>query len=100
MAETATTRPARARKAATPRVAGTKTPAATKATPAKAAPKAATAATEDDERTRIPMVFEAQGDTKSYAVFTPPQGSGVVGKLYVPLGTEEVKVLLIGPASA
>jgi hypothetical protein len=38
------------------------------------------------------------GDTKSYATFTPPKDSGCVGKLYAPLGTETVKVLLIGPA--
>jgi hypothetical protein len=47
---------------------------------------------------RFPFVCEESGETKSYAKFTPPKNSGCVGTLYVPLGTVEVKVLLIGPA--
>jgi hypothetical protein len=43
-------------------------------------------------------VLDYAGDTKSYAVFTPPAGSGCVGKFYAPLGTEEVKLLLISAA--
>jgi hypothetical protein len=73
-----------------------------KTTPAKAAApaKALTPAKEatDDGMARFPFVCEANGATKSYAKFTPPANSGCVGTLYVPLGTEEVKVLLIGPA--
>lgn len=97
MAESTSTRPSRSRKAA-----------GTGATPAKAAPakaaakatpaKAATVSTGEDGRTRVPVVLEYSGDTKSYAVFVPPASSGCVGKFYAPLGTEEVKVLLIGPA--
>lgn len=87
MAE-ATTRPTRTRRA----------PAKT-ATPAKAAtPKAAAPTEAEAERERYGFTMDEVGDTKSYAVFTPPRGSGCVGKLYVPLGTVEVKVLLIGPA--
>jgi hypothetical protein len=100
MADTAaTTRPSRTRRNAKAAEAET-TP--TKATPAKAAkaatPKAAAVTTGEDGRTRVPVVLEYVGDTKSYAVFTPPKSSGCVGKFYAPLGTEEVKVLLIGPA--
>jgi len=100
MAEATTTRPSRARsrKAADD---ATATPA--KATPAKAKAaatpaKAAASTTGDDGRVRVPIVLGYAGDTKSYAVFVPPAGSGCVGKFYAPLGTEEVKVLLIGPA--
>lgn len=95
MAE-ATTRPARSRKPKTddaPVTPAKTTPAKAKAAPAKAQPS-----TGEDGRTRVPIVLEAAGETKSYAVFVPPAGSGCVGKFYAPLGTEEVKVLLIGPA--
>jgi len=94
MSET-TTRPARARKAAT---AKTTTPAKEKA-PAKATPaKAPAVQVGEDGRARVPVQLEAAGETKSYAVFIPPKSSGCVGKFYAPLGTEEVKVLLIGPS--
>ena len=100
MAEATTTRPSRSRR--------TKADAAEAATPAKTTPakakaaapaKAAAVSTGEDGRVRVPIVLEYTGDTKSYAVFVPPAGSGCVGKFYAPLGTEEVKVLLIGPAS-
>lgn len=96
MAETAaTTRPVRTRAARTTTKAPAKA-AAAKVAPAKAAP-AATGAPSDDGRERYGFVCDHPGDTKSYAKFTPPASSGCVGTLYVPLGTEEVKVLLIGP---
>lgn len=98
MAETAAaTRPTRQRAARTATAKPAKT--ATKAAPAKAAtpaPERAGAPSEDG-RERYGFVCEHPGDTKSYAKFTPPAGSGCVGTLYVPLGVEEVKVLLIGP---
>jgi hypothetical protein len=97
MAE-ATTRPrSRRAKAAdeAPATPAKTTPAkATKAAPAAAAPIKG-----EDGRVKTPIVLEYTGDTKSYAVFVPPAGSGCVGKFYAPLGTEEVKVLLISPAS-
>lgn len=95
MAETST-RPNRSRRAA-----GTaKADAPAKATPAKATKAAAkTAPATDENRTKVPVILEYAGDTKSYAVFVPPKSSGCVGKFYAPLGTEEVKLLLIGPAS-
>ncbi|HVI70136.1 MAG TPA: hypothetical protein VM656_01445, partial [Pyrinomonadaceae bacterium] len=64
---------------------------------AKAAPAPATSVG-DDGRRRVPVVLEYAGDTASYAKFKPPASSGCVGTYYAPLGTEEVKVLLIGPA--
>lgn len=94
MAET-TTRPSRSRS----RKADEAPAAAAKATPAKkAAPAAAKAAPVkgEDGRVKTPIVLEHDSDTKSYSVFVPPKGCGCVGKFYAPLGTEEVKVLLIG----
>lgn len=84
-----TTRPSRARSQA---------PA--KATPAKAAaPKLeeTTVVVEPTEDTKAPLklVLVKLPDTKSYSVFTGPEGSNVVGKLYFPLGTTEVKVLAL-----
>ena len=74
-----------------------KTPAAK---PAASASKPATAPPADDGMMKIQLELDAAGETKSYAVFTPPAGSGCVGKFYAPLGTEQIKVLLIGPADA
>lgn len=90
MAEAAT-RPARTR---------TATPAkkaAAKATPAKAAPAKAAEAVEAEELESYVVEMEQLDDTKTYSVFTPPVGSGCVGKLYVPHGVTEVKVKLTGP---
>ena len=87
-----TTRPARKR-----------TPAAAKSA-AKPAPVKSTAtapamvAGDDAEKTRITFALEMGEDTKTYRKFNPPADSGCVGTLYVPHGTEEVRVLLIGPA--
>lgn len=55
-----------------------------------------------DESGRENYVFELthQGDTKSYAKFAPPEGSGCVGTLYMPLGTREVRVRMIGGPAA
>lgn len=87
MAEaTATTRPARKRTA----------PAKKTAAPAKST---AAAVETEAELTKIGFSLVEQDPTKNYAKFTAPSDSGCVGSLYVPLGTVEVKVLLIGPAS-
>jgi hypothetical protein len=84
-----------------------KTAAPAKRSPRKAAPVAATTtdevpetsgATTEGERTRVAFALVQGDDTKSYAKFTPPADSGCVGTLYVPLGTEEVKVAIFGPA--
>lgn len=93
MAET-TTRPQRVRKAATADKSAKATPAKAKA--ATTAP-VATVQKGEDGRTRVPVQLELVGETKTYAKFAPPASSGCVGTLYAPLGTEEVKVLLIGP---
>lgn len=80
----------------------TTTPRRTRAAASKpAAPAAAKPDTEapmGDGKQRIVLEMEYTGDTKSYAVFVPPAGTGCVGKFYAPLGTAEVKVALIGPA--
>lgn len=88
MAEATTTRAPRTRRAS-------------KTTPAKAAPAKAAAKAEAEvpaeEMERIQFALELDSETKTYQKFTPPASSGCVGSLYVPKGTVEVKVLLIGP---
>lgn len=89
MVETATARPARKRAPAK---------VATKA-PAKTAPSATPAPASDDaSQTRTAFALIKGDDTKTYSKFAYPEGSGCVGTFYAPLGTLEVKVLLIGPA--
>lgn len=80
-----TTRPARKR-----------APVAAKAA-APTTAKATDPAVSEEERERYPFAMKALDPTRSYNVFEPPVGSGCVGKLYVPKGCEEVKVLLLGP---
>lgn len=80
----------RARRAAS----GTKATAKPAATPKAAA----TPPTTEDGLTRVTLELVKGDDTKSFATFQPPKDSGCVGKFYAPLGTETVKVLLIGPA--
>ena len=98
MADQATTRPARARgtRAATTVAAkkATPAPAAKAAKPATAAPAEAPATPADDAG-QLRLVYEKGEDTKSYTIFHPPANSGVVGKMYCPHGTQEVRVLLI-----
>ena len=91
------TRPSRKRaEAATPKP-------AEKAKVEKAkTPKAVETDTEEtpkNDKTRILVVMEHMGDTKTYSKWQPPKDSGCVGTYYAPLGTEVVKVLLEGPAS-
>jgi len=93
MSETPVTRPT-ARKRATPAAAAK--PATRKAAPAPAVP--AGASVTEDGSVRIPLGFVHESDTKNYAKWVPPQGSGCVGALYVPLGTTDVRALLIGPS--
>ena len=71
-------------------------PAATKAAPAKTEAPAAEA--ELAKVGPIELVFDRE--TKSFAVFKAPEGTGCTGSLYAPLGTTEVRVMLYGPASA
>lgn len=86
----ATTRPARTRKPA-----GTAAKATKAATP-KAQP--AQGPVTEDGKTRVTLELDFLENTKTYAKFTPPKSSGCVGQFYAPLGTETVKVLLIGPS--
>lgn len=87
MAETTakptTTRPSRARNTAP------------KSAPAKAAPAAAPE--------RVAIELEYAGDTSRYAKFIVPSEPGVkgsvAGKIYAPLGTKMVKVLVVGDES-
>ena len=94
--DTVTAAPARKRAAS---AAGT----GTTATPRKTAPRKAAAkapvvvkSVGDDNRERYQFAMVHAGDTKTYAKFQPPAGSGCVGTLYAPLGTKEIKVLMIG----
>ena len=93
MAETAT-------KTTTPRKR-----AATRTTTAKTTTSTPVAKPADDGRTKITFTLNHVEDTKSYAKFsldTDVDGNktGCVGTVYAPLGTEEVKVLFVGPAEA
>lgn len=83
------TRPSRARKAAAP--------VAAKSAPAKAAPAKAPTAEKVDV-TRFTVELEHGGSTKSFEKFVFPDNMKgvVVGSVYAPLGTEAVKVLIIG----
>lgn len=97
MADQATTRPVRARgsRAATTTTTKKATPApAAKAAKPAAAPVETPAAPVDDAG-QLRLVYEKGEDTKSYTIFHPPTDSGVVGKMYCPHGTQEVRVLLI-----
>ena len=89
MAE-ATTRPARSRATKETPVAGTPR----KAAPAATAPVAAPA-NGSESTNRINLVYTHEGDTKNYAKFVPPADSGVTGTIYAPLGTVEVKAVVI-----
>lgn len=80
------TRPVRgARKAATP---ATTKPATTKA-------EGSAAVTPD---TVLELVHDS--DTKNFAKFVAPEGQGVKGSLYFPLGTENVRVAAYGVPQA
>lgn len=101
MAETAAKTPANPRSRSR---AKSSTPAAQKTTQARAtAPKAAPEP-EVEEPTRIAITLGAPIDeTKTYTKFAlnvdeNGNDTGMVGTLYAPLGTQEVRVALIGPA--
>lgn len=64
----------------------------TKTAPAKRAAKPAAVAAAPESGEVITLALEQMPDTKTYAVFSAPEGSGCVGKLYVPKGTKVVKV--------
>lgn len=80
------------------RAAATTSTSKAAAKPAATKPAVASAPTADDGKRRFTVELEAAGETKSFAKFVPPKESGCVGQFYAPLGTETVKVLLIGPA--
>lgn len=86
----ATTRPARTR------AAGSKAPA--KAAAPKAATPAKTAAAAAPTTDRLMVTLEHVGTTKSFEKFGFPDDCKgvVVGNVYAPLGTVEVKVLIVG----
>lgn len=98
MAETAATTRPTARKRATAPV---DKPAPAQRKASAAATGAAAPVVGEDGRARFTVALEPHpvGPTKGYARFVPPASSGCVGTFYAPLGTEEVKVLLIGPAA-
>lgn len=97
-ANTTATRPARTRAA---RPAAKPAAASTKAAPAKAAPAAKTPAEKVDV-TRFTVALEHVGTTKSFEKFAFPDSykGVVVGNVYAPPGTVEVKVLVIGDGDA
>jgi hypothetical protein len=88
-----TTTPRRTRaKAATPKA----TPPAKAATP----DGKTTAATEDDTQV-ITVTLEYLEDTKRYAKFGIPlelNAAGIAGQIYVPHGTDTVKLRIEGPS--
>lgn len=77
---------------------------AAKAT-AKPAPKAAAPVEPEDEPTRLTITLGSPvAETKRYTKFDSSKDdegndTGMAGSLYVPLGTETVRIALIGPAS-
>ena len=100
MAETATKTTTPRKRAATSTRATAAKAAPAKAAPAKAAPPA------EEEVTKVAVTLgEAFEETKSYAKFNlkydaDGNDTGMVGTVYAPLGTEQVRVLLVGPADA
>lgn len=91
MAETKTAAPRRRATGA-----AAKPAAASKRTPAKAAAPAPVAEEAPQTVNKFMVELVPAGETKSYAVFTFPEGTGCVGKVYVPHGTKAVKVLIKG----
>jgi len=100
MAETkATAAPRRPRSGAAATTKTAAKPTQKPATAPKAKPPAEeTPATPETVKVQVNLVYT--GDTKKYAKFEPPADSGCVGTFYAPLGTDEVKVLLILPPEA
>lgn len=98
---TTTTRPTRTRNTRTATETTAKAaPAASKAKAATPAPKAAES--EKTEVTRFTVELEHIGTTKSFEKFAFPDSykGVVVGNVYAPIGTEQVKVLVIGANDA
>lgn len=94
MAETkATAAPQRRPRGAT----GTATKTAAKPATAPKTTKAVEETPAAPETVKVQVNLVYTGDTKKYAKFEPPADSGCVGTFYAPLGTDEVKVLLILP---
>lgn len=89
---TKTAAPRRTTRAATPKA------ASKPVEPVETPEEESAAPVTKDGLTRVTFVLEEGPETKSYAVFSPPAESGCVGKLYVPKGVTQVKMLLVGPA--
>lgn len=99
----ATTRPTPRRRTtakAEPATAPAKAPTAPKPRAAKPAAAAVDSAVDDNGREVYAFDLIQQPDTKSYSVWSPPAGSGCVGKIYMPLGTREVRVRMTGGPAA
>lgn len=86
-----TTRPARVRKSAPTKA--TQAPVAAVKSPAATA--SVTVPAPDPAVQRVPLSLRHVSDTKSYTVWKPEDGTGCVGTFYAPLGTKEVRVLLV-----
>lgn len=99
-ATTTTTRPTRQRPSRAGAAPKTATAAAAPSK-AKAAPKAEPEQA-STEVTRFTVALEHVGSTKSFEKFAFPDSykGVVVGNVYAPIGTQEVKVLVIGAGDA
>lgn len=86
------TRTAPAAKTATEKPAGVTPPVdAPAAVEAPAAPtEQATGGTQ-----KVLLELTQTGTSRNYKIFSAPEGSGCVGKLYVPFTTQEVKLLVV-----
>lgn len=99
MAETAT-------KTTNPRSRRATTAAKPKAAPATTAAKASAPAEEDtSDVQKITATLAPLADTKNYSTFdiskdVDGNATGCVGKFYAPLGTETVRVQIVGPVAS
>jgi hypothetical protein len=96
--------PETATKTSTPRRTSAARKPAAKAATAKPAPAPAVEETED-ERARVAFTLVPGDETKRYQKFDlafdkEGNATGCAGTVYAPLGTEVVRIQLVGPASA
>lgn len=105
MAEATTTRPTRQRPvsgaaARSQAAKAEKTAASTKAAekPAEKPAETEAPAAETPAVNKTVVALTHLRDTKNWAVFGAPDGSGLTGSLYAPLGTSEVRVQVVSPA--
>ena len=98
-AATKTAAPTRGR--ATTKTTAKSTAAKPTSAPAPTNAAVARGATSDEDLAKVgPIDLEFSHETKNYAVFTPPKGTGCVGSFYAPPGTTQVRVMLYGSAEA